>query len=85
MVKTDSKKWNHIIYKITGNTPTRRSYILWSCLNHQEGDRQSCTFVMEDPQLTKFRKKKVMSSTEVDELISAYPGQQFYCSGMDEY
>ncbi len=85
MVKNDSKKWNHIIYKITGNTPTRRSYVLWSCLNHKEGDIQSCTFVMEDPLLTKLRKKKVMSSTEIDELISAYPGQQFYCSRMDEY
>lgn len=83
------KQWGHVICKITDKSPNRRSKVLWFCSNHPlDGTNE---FKKDDKTLVslidehKKDKKKGLSKEEVENLISLYPNQKFYCSRMDTY
>ena len=78
-----SKQWGHTIYRVTGKKITRRSYVLWSCQTHPNGGTH--TFVMEDTKLKEFLKDGILTSSEINDLLETYPGEQFYASRMDNY
>lgn len=80
-----AKKWNHIVYAITGSIPTRRSKVLWSCLNHPEYGNYF--FTEDDSKLKEFTNDEENGLTQdnILNLISRFPGQAFYASRMDEY
>jgi hypothetical protein len=85
-INQEAKKYGHTLYKITsslGKSPTRRSYILWSCNFHPDGGKNS--FSLEEPKLKDFLARGIMTSSEIEDLISMYPGEQFYASRADEY
>lgn len=79
----EAKKWGHIIYKITGTVPTRRSIVLWSCTKHPNAGKN--TFIQEDKVLKKYVQKNILCQKELNQLIVTYPGEQFFASRMDEY
>nr|BCA78161.1 putative site-specific DNA endonuclease [Astrephomene gubernaculifera]BCA78194.1 putative site-specific DNA endonuclease [Astrephomene gubernaculifera] len=88
-VNASASKWNHVICKITGESPSRRSFILWYCKNHPDDGEH--TFVKDNAKLKEFCEKysvdnkKGLSQEEIDILIAQYPGQPFYASRMDHY
>lgn len=82
LVDSEKTKWGHCIYKVTGK-PTRRSFVLWSCTHHPNGGKN--VFIEDDSVLKDLKKKNLISSKELDELIQTYPGEQFYASRIDDY
>lgn len=89
LVSEQSRKWGHVIYLITGSaqgkTVNRRSIVFWKCSHHPNSPPN--TFAPDDPLLANLLldTKVVISQQEIDELISEFPGEQFYASRMDEY
>lgn len=81
----EAKRWGHFIYKVTGDPPSRRSYVLWMCTNHPNGGTN--IFSYSDVQLNKLLNDPKISFTkeDMDSLIRLYPGQQFYASRMEYY
>nr|YP_009629537.1 hypothetical protein [Chlorococcum tatrense]AYQ94321.1 hypothetical protein [Chlorococcum tatrense] len=85
-IHREAEKYGHTVYKITsslGKSPTRRSYVLWSCNLHPDGGKHS--FSKEDSKLKDLLAKNIMTSSEIEDLISMYPGEQFYVPRVDEY
>lgn len=83
LVQTEALKWNHVIYKITGLTITRRSYVFWSCSYHPTSGTN--VFLQADPLLNQFVKKKILSLQEKNLLIENNYAKIFYASRMDNY
>jgi hypothetical protein len=87
IVSEQADKWNHVIYKVTGTKPTRRSIVFWSCSEHPNTAPNS--FNLEDEMLNNLLldtgQKLNITAQEVNELISLYPEEQFYASRIDEY
>jgi hypothetical protein len=88
-VNEHAAKWGHVILQITGQNPTRRSYVLWFCSKHPFDGTNICQ--ENDPKLIELREEyknstaKGLSQEDIDALIRLYPGQPFYSSRMDLY
>lgn len=89
LVNDLASKWGHVILKITGKPPTRRSYVIWFCSKHPLEGTHVCQ--IDDSKLTELNKEntnqktKGLSQEDIDNLIKLYPGQPFYSSRMDNY
>lgn len=83
LVNLEAQRWGHKIYKVTGNLPTRRSIVLWGCLQHPKSGLH--TFTKEDLKLKSFLEKQLLLHSDFQELLEAYPQEFFYASRMDEY
>lgn len=79
----EAKKWSHRIFLITGEQPSRRSIVIWSCQNHPESG--TSVFTSDDKKLEDLRVKGKLSASEIEELLALYPGEPFYASRMEEY
>ena len=82
-VNQSASKWGHVILKITGQTPARRSLVMWFCNKHPLDGTHTCR--LGDPKLLELINKNIISQQDLDELINAFPEQKFYISRMDIY
>jgi hypothetical protein len=89
LVNKNAYKWEHVILKITGEPPVRRSHVLWFCSKHPLDGEHICQ--ENDSELIKLSEKYIDRSSEgvsqkdINALISSYPDQPFYSSRMESY
>lgn len=82
-VEDSAFKWGHVILKITGEIPTRRSFVMWFCTKHPFDGTHACE--IGDSKLLELINNNILSQAEIDALISSFPGQRFFLSRMDNY
>jgi len=84
LVTSSADKWGHQILLITGENPTRRSYVIWSCLNHP--DAGAYVLSKNNPDLKQLLMDNKIKETDLDQAIKiGNPGQKVYITRMDLY
>ena len=82
-VNDNASEWGHVIFKITGKQPARRSLVMWFCTKHPFDGTNACE--ISDSKLLNLINQNIISQVDIDTLISSFPGQRFFISRMDSY